>query len=152
MMLLSAEGHSQQQQTAGYYSFETECIGTELDGSFTVKAWGAGRNRFDAVDQAKKNALWDVLFKGITIGRGNCDPRPMITEVNAEQRYHAYFNSFFSDEAGIYKEFVSHKDERLRDRLFRRRLRSDVAVNYSVTLRVLRAELYDKLIEDGILK
>ncbi len=143
---------AQQEQTAGYYRFETECLGSEFDGSITVKAWGSGRNRRDAVAQARKNALWDVLFKGIRKGRGQCDQRPMITEVNAEQMYKQYFNSFFADRDGAYKEFVSSKDERLSDRLFRRRLGSNNAVNYSVTVRVLCAELRQKLIEDGIIQ
>ena len=41
---------------AGNYTYDTECIGVEGDGSQTVKGWGSGRNREDAVEQAKKMA------------------------------------------------------------------------------------------------
>ena len=56
---------STQMKGAGNYNYETECIGVEGDGSQTVKGWGSGRNREDAVEQSKKNGLSSVLFKGI---------------------------------------------------------------------------------------
>ena len=54
---------AQRNSNIGYYTIESECLGSELDGSITLRAWGTGRNRFDAVDQAKKNALREVIFK-----------------------------------------------------------------------------------------
>ena len=42
---------------AQFEKFETECLGIEGDGSQTLRAWGTGRNRADAVEQAKKNAV-----------------------------------------------------------------------------------------------
>ena len=51
-----------QRQIAGNYNYETECLGVELDGSQTLRAWGSGRNRSDAVEQAKKNGIRDVMF------------------------------------------------------------------------------------------
>ena len=44
-----------QNKVAGNFEYNTECYGTELDGSLTLKAWGNGRHRWDAVEQAKKN-------------------------------------------------------------------------------------------------
>ncbi|MBO4743830.1 MAG: hypothetical protein J5533_09395, partial [Bacteroidales bacterium] len=57
--------------TAGAFAQETECISKEMDGSLTLRVWGTGRNRTDALEQAKKQAVYEVLFKGIT--RGNTD-------------------------------------------------------------------------------
>jgi len=51
-----------QKKIAGNYTYKTECLGIEMDGTQTVKAWGNGRNRFDATEQAKKNALNDVFL------------------------------------------------------------------------------------------
>jgi len=39
---------------SGNYTYEIECMGSELDGSITLKAWGKGNNRADAIEQAKK--------------------------------------------------------------------------------------------------
>ena len=58
-----------QKKTAGHYTYETECLGTELDGSQTLKAWGTGSNLEDASEQAKKQAIRDVIFKGINKGK-----------------------------------------------------------------------------------
>ena len=136
---------AQRNSNIGYYTIEPECLGTELDGSVTLRAWGTGRNRFDAVDQAKKNAVRDVIFKGIRKGSSECNPRPLLPEVNAEMKYEDFFNRFFSDKGGDYKKFCSGKDERLDNKIFRRGMGDSKMVTYSVIVRVLRAELKDYL-------
>jgi len=141
-----------QRKIAGNYTFRTECMGAELDGSVTVKAWGNGRYRFtDAVDQAKKNVVLDVLFSGVTEGKQDCNPRPVLGEVNARMVHEDYFNAFFSDR-GSYKKFVSTKDERIERRVSRERLKSREGVTFGLILRVDRPGLIAKMKEDGILK
>ena len=142
---------SAQNQIAGNYIFKTECLGIGMDGSQTVKAWGNGRNRWDAIEQAKKNAVNDVLFKGIYEGKQDCEKRPVLTEVNARQKNEAYFNKFFSDN-GEYTKYISLKDERIDSKLSRDRQVARKSVTYGVVLTILRAELRQKMIEDGIIK
>lgn len=148
--------------SASYYAYQTECINVELDGSQTLKAYGMGRNRIDAATQAKKNAIHDVIFKGISSGSRECQLRPLLLEVNAEEKYRSYFNPFFLDRGplrnvGHYSQFVSLKDEHFIERLspvhFRRATarNSDQAI-FSVIVRVHREELRQQLISDGILK
>ena len=55
------------------YDHEVRCLGRELDGSLTLEAYGKGRNRFDASEQAKKEAVYSVIFKGIKAGNGGCE-------------------------------------------------------------------------------
>ena len=141
----NTEIYAQRNSNIGHYSIETECLGVEFDGSVTLRAWGTGRNRFDAVDQAKKNAVRDILFKSMRKGNGDCNPHPLVPEVNAEIKYEDYFNRFFSDRKGIYKQFCSGKDERLSNKIFRRGMGDSKMVTYSVIVRVLRAELKDYL-------
>ncbi|MDR0507543.1 MAG: hypothetical protein LBH32_12130 [Dysgonamonadaceae bacterium] len=137
---------------ASYYKHETECLGVELDGSQTLKAWGKGRNRKDAVEQAKKNAVRDVIFKGNFIGSGECKNQALLLEVNAEGKYESYFNSFFRD-GGEYANYVSMEDERTSSSFMRSSdSRNKDQLTYSVVVRVLRVELRNKLIKDGILK
>lgn len=142
---------SPQKKIAGNYSYKTECLGVEMDGSQTVKVWGNGRNRWDAIEQAKKNAVKDVLFNGIYEGKQDCEKRPVVAEVNAQQKYETYFNKFFADD-GEYKNFVSLKDERIGQKISRDRKGASQSVTHGVVVRVLRAELKQKMIEDGILK
>lgn len=141
-----------QNRIAANYSYKTECLGVEMDGSQTVKAWGNGRNRWDAIEQAKKNAVRDVLFNGLTEGKQDCEKRPVIGEVNARDKYEDYFNKFFSD-GGEYKNFVSLKDERILDKITRdRKGASGESVTQGLVVRVLRSELKQKMLDDGILK
>lgn len=68
LLLLILAGCSSKKSVSSYHSFESECLGVELDGSETLRAWGRGKNRTDAIEQAKKNAVRDVLFKGVVAG------------------------------------------------------------------------------------
>jgi hypothetical protein len=142
---------SPQKNISGNYTFKTECLGLELDGSQTLKAWGNGRNRFDAVEQAKKNAVNDVLFNGIYEGKPECEKRPLILEVNGRQNHEDYFNMFFSD-GGEYKNFISMKDERIFQKISRDRKGARESITHGFIVRVLRSELKKKLIQDGIIK
>lgn len=135
-------------EVASFHSFDTECLGVELDGSETVRAWGKGKNRADALEQAKKNAVRDVLFKGITAGSRECSVRPLLTEVNAQERYAYYFNNFFRD-GGEYLNYVSMEDKKSNSNT---KSSNKTQVSYSTTVRVLRLQLQQKLIEDKILK
>lgn len=140
-----------QKSTAGNYRYKTECMGVELDGSATLKAWGNGRNRADAVEQAKKNAVRDVIFHGISEGKSECNSKPLIFEVNAEEKYEDYFNKFFADN-GEFRNYISLRDERIFDKISRDKKGARESVTHGLILRVLRAELKAKLIADGIIK
>ncbi len=140
-----------QKRIAGNYEYKTQCLGVEMDGSQTVKAWGNGRNRWDAIEQAKKNAVADVLFVGIREGKQGCNQKPVIFEVNAREKYEDYFNKFFVDK-GEYLKYVSLKDERISQKILRDRKGATQSVTHGIVLRIKRAELKEKMIQDGILK
>lgn len=133
--------------TNTYYNYETTCLGVEGDGSQTVVAWGQGRNATDAVEQAKKNAVSDIIFKGIRSGSPECNTRPLVNEVNARERYEEYFNIFFMD-GGEYKKYISMADEKNRSRSTEK---YQYGQKKSVTVRVLRSELKNRLKNDGII-
>ena len=138
--------------TPSFYNYKTECLGVELDGSQTLKAWGKGRYWKDAADQAKKNAVRDVIFKGILDGSDECKMKPLLMEVNAEEKYEDYFANFFKD-GGEYTKFISLKDERIPRHIIRKKdFRNKDQSTYSVVVRVLRKDLEQKLIKDNILK
>lgn len=139
---------NQSKNLGGYYTYETECLGSELDGSYTLRAWGIGRNQVDALAQARKNAVRDVIFKGVPKGKSDCEIRPILLEVNAEETYRDYFNRFFAD-GGEFENYVNYKDKRVST--FHRE-RTEDEIKYGVTVRVLYSRLVDKLRADGILK
>ena len=137
-----------QKKIAGNYEHKTECLGVEGDGSQTVKAWGMGKNRADAIEQARKNAVKDVLFKGVSYGKPCCEVKPLVLEVNAQQKYEDYFNVFFQD-SGMYRNFVTNKDESFWSK---EKLGAGTEVSMGVIMRVLRVDLKKKLLQDNILK
>jgi hypothetical protein len=135
--------------TAGYYSFQTECLGTEYDGSVTVRAWGKGRYRFDAVDQARKEAVRTILFKNMrSTNQPGCDlVIPLLNSENYLQTHAAFFNDFFKDD-GPYANFVSRKDEALASK---ERKDAKKEATFGVVVRVKRSALRDYLIQNRIL-
>lgn len=144
----------QQRISARYTdSFETECLGIELDGSHTVKAWGNGRNRKDAVEQAYKNAVRDILFKGVTKGKADCNVKPIIFEVNAQEKYADYFNAFFAD-GGLYTTFVNKEDggHQNLEVYEQRKLSGEQESAYGINVRVLRLKLIAKMKAEGIIQ
>lgn len=89
-----------------------QCIGKELDGGATLISIGSGRNKRDAISQAKKNALHQIIFIGTDSKNNTCLNQPLVGEVNAIEKYADFFNEFFNDK-GEFKNYVTRKDERL---------------------------------------
>lgn len=140
-----------QRKIAAYNTFQTECLGIEMDGSQTLQVWGSGRNRHDAVEQAKKIAVRDVLFNGIVAGKPDCQKRPVLPEVNVREKNEDYFNKFFAD-GGEFKIFISLRDEKISHRFGRDKMKAKNQVTRSVIVRVDRPGLIKKMKEDAILK
>ena len=129
-----------------YMPFETQCLGSTLDGNVRVKAWGNGATRGDAIENAKRNALRDIIFNGVKLGTPDCQ-RPLTYEVNAHERYEQYFNRFFAV-GGEYTQYATLDDETLTSRS---KAKGNVQQNYGVVVTVKRAQLQQKLINDGII-
>lgn len=136
------------QGSAVYTQMDVECMGVEMDGSQTLRVSGFGKLRKDSREQCRKNAVWAVIFNGITKGTAGCNTRPLITEVNAQERYEDYFNAFFKD-GGPFEEFASYADKKMGST--ERYIGKKGTTRY-MTVRVLRAELKARLKKDGILK
>ena len=132
-----------------YYDHKTRLIGTELDGSYTVVAWGRARNAVDAFRQAQKQAVYDVIFNGVEAQTTNLhNILPIMLEVNAKDKYQDYFNAFFADK-GEYTKYCSKKDRHWWTSEF---YKSDRQAVCKTTVMVYRSELKEKLIKDKIIQ
>lgn len=147
MIILSITGLDANAQTV-YSKYSVRCLGVELDGSQTLRVQGYGRNKNDAKEQAMKNAVYAVIFDGIRDGVEGCNMRPLVTEVNARERYEDYFDIFFSDK-GAYKEYVSMRDTKKRSA---DKEKDRIGYSFDLTVRVLRPELKARLKADNIIK
>ena len=94
------------------YDYESTIVEVGAQGTAVVKAWGEGRTVAAAKLDAKRNAVYSILFKGFPSANGinSTDLHPMITNANAEQQYNDYFEKFFEDD-GKYLTFVRFADE-----------------------------------------
>ena len=136
---------------SSHYNYESECVGVDLDGSQTLKVWGTGRTRAYAIEMAKKNGVRDILFKGIRNGKSDCNVKPILTEVNVQEKYEAYFNKFFSSD-GSYKTFVSTpKGGLITTTEVEYKGSSKTSLTYSIIINVNRSALKTKMIQDNIL-
>lgn len=129
-------------------AFETQCLGVEEDGTQTVRVWGFGKKRKDAVEQAMKTAVRDILFKGIQSGMEGCNTRPMLTEVNARERHATYFNKFFAD-GNRFRKYVSFKDEK--GKKSREHTDGSLGTRWSIVVRVKCPQLRQRLVKDKII-
>ncbi len=136
---------------AGEYTYETECLGVEGDGSQTLKAFGFGNSKNDAVEQAKKNAVRDVLFKGIIKGKSECNAKPLLNEANIQEKHEDYFNKFFTD-GGDYLNYTSMNDMPIAIVTKGKDRKSATnGVTFGIVVIVKRSELKKKMITDNIL-
>ncbi len=150
MLSLLASCGSQKSQA--YYDYDSRVIGTELDGSYTIRAWGRARNAMDAYEQARKNAVYDVIFNQIQFATGTAPStsgvlKPLLMEVNAKEKYEDYFNAFFA-RGGEFEKYCSMKEKRLFSTKYQK---TNAQTQAQVTVCVYRTQLKAKLIEDGIL-
>lgn len=148
-LLIAPSCRPKQEVTASFstFKFDTTCLGAAHDGTQTLRAWGTGPEVSRAVEQAKKNALYDVLFLGIPGERG-CRQTALVTEVNARERYSQYFDRFFSN-GGEYTKFVRESSERDGSRITSK---SNSRINYGIIVDVDVVGLKRQLEEDGIIR
>lgn len=147
IMLAGCRGKQEISTSYSMYKFKTTCVGANGDGTQTLRAWGTGASIDKAIEQAKKNAVSDVIFKGIPGGKG-CNQNAIVTEVNARERYEEYFDRFFAD-GGEYAEFVYETSNKDGSRV---KSKDSSRENYGVVVTVNRSALRDHLRRDGVIK
>lgn len=133
--------------TAAFYNYNTECMGKSMDGSQTLRVWASGRNKANAIEQAKKKAVYDVVFTGITGGSGECNAYPVIDEANARKKYEEYFDVFFAD-GGAYRKYVTIVNQK---KSSIDKFQGDGTVMYGIIVSVNRSALYQRFVSDNII-
>lgn len=131
---------------SSYYSFETTLLTKTHDGSCTVRAFGQGMNRATAVEQARKNAVHGIIFRGIH-GSDGINILPLIKTPNAEEKYKLYFGKFFST-GGEYTNYSTLSPEKINSRI---KSKGNAQTMYGVIVNIDINRLEQKLINDGII-
>ncbi|TKC12827.1 hypothetical protein FA048_04210 [Pedobacter polaris] len=152
--LLASTSCSTPKKVAGnYYNHKTECLSVELDGTQIVNAWSNTAESITVIEQAKRNAINDVLFVGLLEGKNNCNVQPILAAANIKSNNEAYFNKFFAA-GGPYINYVSVKDDKVEMAFWNEKDPEIIKkiINKGFILRLNRPALKEKMIADGILK
>ncbi|MDE6361204.1 MAG: hypothetical protein K2L39_08290 [Muribaculaceae bacterium] len=146
MLVTGCRGQKEVSATWSNYEFGTSYVNASPSGEVTIRSWGSGPDKAGAIEAAMKNAVNDVIFKGIKGGNGYTS-QPIVTEVNARERYAEYFDRFFAD-GGEYKRFVK---ETSGSDMSRTKSKSDGRENFGVTVTVDRPALVRQLRDDNVI-
>lgn len=138
-----------QKNIAGNYTYKTECAGDADNGQFLLKAWGKGVNKKEAIENAHKNALKDVLFSGVFTGDPAFARNAMLTEVNALEKNKAFFEKFFAPN-GDYKDFIKERKNGVNPKYDKKKSRFGVV--YGTILILKQTELDVYLTKKGVKK
>ena len=124
-------------------------IGSELDGSYIIKCQAKGRNAAEALTEVRKRATYEVVFHGVQSATSSVQSiHPIITEVNAKEKYAEWSNAFFAD-GGEYLNYSSKRDRRSGSSKF---YRNNEQITCEGIVRVDAAGIKALLKENGILK
>lgn len=131
--------------SSAYRSFETEVINQAIDGTVTLKVYGEGLRIDDAIEQAKKNAINEIAFKGIVNGNGSKNVPALFRNPNVRLDNQRYFDQFFQNDYRSYVELMTRERD-LEGYGSRER------VNIGVLLKVNISALRSHFQRDGLLK
>lgn len=88
------------------WNYEIEQVATGKKGSVVVKAWSTSNKPEVAAEQAKKNAIHGIIFKGVPEQNRIPSKRPLMKDANGYETNKAFFDEFFAD-GGAYMRFVT---------------------------------------------
>lgn len=149
VLCICSSGYAQRKNAAAFYNYEVECLGTGMDGTQLLKVWGYGKNKTEAVEQAKKDAVHAVIFKGVPTGKPGCMQRPLATKAGAEQQHNDYFQTFFKKN-GPYLKFVTISNDGSIDPADR--LKAGKKYKIGVTVSVAHSALRKELEAAGVIE
>lgn len=89
------------------WRYEIECVGIGQPGTKLIKVWSYSKKPNVAINQAKKNAVHGLIFRGYAGGATGCtSQKPLTNDPSLEQQKADFFTPFFA-EGGKYMKFVS---------------------------------------------
>ena len=94
------------------WRYEVQCAGIGENGYYLIKIFTYSKKKNLPMEQAKKNAVHAILFKGFS---GNdavkCDTQnPICTNPNIEFEKREFFDTFFAD-GGAYMKYVTESSD-----------------------------------------
>ena len=126
------------------WRYEVEAVQQGVQGTYLIKVWSYSKKPEVAIEQAKKNAVHGIIFKGYTGTSSVPGQKALTTNVNLEQEKADFFDPFFSD-GGKYMKFVSVTNDGAIEASDRMKVGKEykIGVIVSVHVSALRKDLED---------
>jgi len=88
------------------WRYELEAVQTGVQGTYLIKVWTYSKKANVAIEQAKKNAVHGVIFRGFS-GSGRVPGQKALAQSpNLEEEKSDFFKLFF-DDGGKYMKYIS---------------------------------------------
>jgi len=103
---VNAQARNKADKDTDIWRYEIEAVQTGGQGTYLIKVWSYSKNPNVALEQAKKNAVHGVIFKGFPAAGRVQGQKALASDVNIEETKADFFKPFFAD-GGKYMKFVS---------------------------------------------
>jgi hypothetical protein len=107
--LISVPGISQKRKAdrdTREWRYEIEAVRTGVTGTYLIKVWSYSKSPDVAIEQAKKNAIHGIIFRGFAGKAGVEGKPPLVSSPDLEIEKADFFDPFF-DDGGKFMKFVS---------------------------------------------
>jgi hypothetical protein len=131
------------------WRYEIEAVQTGVQGTYLIKVWSYSKKPDVAIEQAKKNAVHGIIFRGFAGKQGIPGQKALTSNVNLEQEKADFFDPFFSN-GGKYMKFVASTNDGAVAAEDRMKIGKEYKVGVIVSVNV--SELRKDLEEAGIIK
>lgn len=111
MVCSSCRSSKQPVTTNAYRIPKTECVMNTANNKVLLEVWAKGLNRAQALTAAKKKAVEEISFTGISAGETSGVAYPLIDNPRSRELNSKFFNEFFSDK-GKFNDFVKEADKK----------------------------------------
>jgi hypothetical protein len=102
----SAQARRKVDKDTEEWRYELEPVQTGSQGTYLIKVWSYSKKPNVAIEQAKKNAVHGIIFRGFST-KDRVEGKPSLTNnPNLEMEKQEFFTDFFAD-GGKYLKFVN---------------------------------------------
>ena len=140
----NAQAKKNADQDTEEWRYEISVVQTGTQGTYLIKVWSYSKKPDVAIEQAKKNAVHGIIFKGFTGTSSVPGQKALTSNVNLENEKADFFKPFFAD-GGKYMKFVSTSNDGAVAAEDRMKIGKEykIGVVVSVNVSALRKDLED---------
>lgn len=101
-----AQARKKADKDTNAWRYELEAVQTGVQGTYLIKVWSYSKKAEVAIEQAKKNAVHGIIFRGFSGKDRVPGQAPLTNNPNLVDEKADFFEEFFAD-GGKYLKFVS---------------------------------------------